>query len=242
LRYDTPAALVAKLRSLRIEKAWAGSYEGLLHRDVGGVNLRLAESCREHGRGILVPFGSVNPTLPDWEEDLRRCHEDHKMPGVRLHPNYHDYTLDDPRFRRLLALAAERKLLVQLAASMEDPRTQHPQLQVPDVDLEPLPDLMKKVPGVKVLILNDRRAGSTSKSFASTPGVFFDMARVEGTDGVAKFVRGAPAGRVVFGSHAPFFIYESALIKVYESELTEAESRALFEQNATRLLSYTKQS
>ncbi len=236
LPYDAVDELVGKLRSLQINQAWAGSYEGVLQRDLGGVNLRLAEACRNQGQGLLIPLGSVNPELPDWEEDLRRCQEEHRMPGIRLHPNYHGYTLDDPRFARLLAMAAKRGLLVQLAVSMEDRRTQHPQLQVPDVDLAPLPKLMRKVPGAKVLILNYRPTGSLLGRLAKTPGVYFDIARVEATDGVARLVRSVPPDRVVFGTHAPFFIYESALIKVYESELTEVETRAIFEQNAKRLV------
>lgn len=238
LPYDSVDELAGKLDSLKIGQAWAGSFEGILHRDLSGVNARLAEACRDRGRGRLIPFGSINVSLPDWEEDLRRCHEEHRMPGIRLHPNYHDYSLDDPRFARLLTIAAERGLLVQLTASMEDRRTQHPLSQVPDVDLSPLPDRMEKVPEAKVLILNCKPSSAAPlKRLADTPGVYFDIARVEATDGVARLVRSIPRERVVFGTHAPFFVYESALIKVYESELTEREAGALFEQNAKRLIS-----
>lgn len=236
LPYDTVDELVAKLRSLNVGQAWAGSFEGILHRDVSGVNDRLAEACRKVPNGFLVPFGTVNPELPGWEEDLRACHEEHGMPGIRVHPNYHGYALDDPRFERLLAMAAERDLLVQLAASMEDVRTQHPMLQVPDVDLSPISELMRKIPRARVLLLNHKTRGALLTRLAETPRVYFDIARVEGTEGVAQLIRSVPPGRVVFGTHAPFFITESALIKVYESGVTADECRALLEQNPRQLV------
>src|SRR5688572_25518035 len=92
LKYAGTKALVTKLRRHRITQAWAGSYEGLLHRNLDGVNARLAEECRAYGAGILLPFGTVNPALPDWEADVRRCHEQHRMRGIRLYPSYHNYT------------------------------------------------------------------------------------------------------------------------------------------------------
>src|SRR5262245_4006067 len=116
LKYGDTPALVAKLRKHRIEQAWAGSFEGLLHKNLLAVNERLAAECRDKGEGMLVPFGSVNPVLPDWEEDLRLCHEVHRMPGIRLHPTYQNYTLDHPDIPRLLAMASERGLIVQLTA------------------------------------------------------------------------------------------------------------------------------
>jgi len=231
LPLDSTADLVKKLRSLGIVEAWAGSFEGVLHRDVAAVNQRLADECKQYGD--LIPIGSVNPELPDWEEDLRRCVEVHDMPGVRLHPNYHGYTLDDPRFVRLLEQATKAERFVQIAATMEDVRTQHPLVQVPNVDLAPLPDVMRRVAQAKVQILNYRPVSSLLEQLAKAAGVYFDTARVDGTDGVPKLVKSVPAGRVMVGTHAPFLIPEAALIRAHEtSELDEESLRALLSKNA----------
>jgi predicted TIM-barrel fold metal-dependent hydrolase len=235
---DTPK-LVERLRTCGVAQAWAGSFDGLLHKDLGGVNARLADECAAHPSGMLVPFGSVNPTLPDWEEDLRRCQEDHRMPGIRLHPNYHGYRLDEPVCAELLRLAAQRGLIVQLAVRMEDPRTQHPLMPVPDVDTGPLAELVAGCPNLRLILLNGLQAlrGDALGRLVKAGNVSCEISMLEGVGGLANLLGTVPVERVLFGSHFPFFYLEAALLKLRESELSPAQTKAISQENAERLLS-----
>lgn len=238
---DETPGLVARLRARGITQAWAASFDGLLHRDIGGVNSRLAEECRLHGAGLLVPFGSVNPTLPGWREDLRRCSEEYGMPGIRLHPNYHGYQLASPEFLDVLNAAGKLRMIVQIAVSMEDPRTQHPLLRVPPVDLTGLPNLLLRAGGeVRIVLLNHwwtaLRAGRALAPYVELGTVYFDIAAVEGIEAVARLVEKLPPERIVFGSHAPLFAVDSALLKVRESGLPAEYRSRILETNAKGLL------
>jgi predicted TIM-barrel fold metal-dependent hydrolase len=241
LNGDDPNGLVARMKKKCVMQAWAGSYEALLCRDVAGVNIRLATACRESGPNFLVPFGCVNPNAPDWEEDLRRCHEVHRMPGIRVYPNYHGYTLADPAFARLLSMAATRNLVVQIALSMEDTRTQFPLMHVAPVDPGPLADLLPRFPSLRVVLLNfggwtgdEVSAGITKITRAQN--AFFDISMDEGIGGLTRLIAATSPSRVVFGSHYPFYYFESALLKVRSADLPSDQEHALLKRNATSLL------
>lgn len=236
---DEPADLLATLRRHHVRKAWVGSFDGPFHRDVAAVNDRLAADCRRLDRDRLVPFGTVNPTLPDWEEDLRRCREVHAMPGIRLHPNYHGYPLDNPAFARLLAAAAHRDLVVQLALSMEDERTQHPLGRVPHVDPRPLEGLVRQLPRLRLVLTNAFRALRPEQVARLTGAgqVYVEIAMLEGAEGVARLLDVVAPGRVLFGSFFPLFYYEAAVLKLQEAGLPGPLARAIREENAGRLLS-----
>ncbi|MGH9325916.1 MAG: amidohydrolase family protein [Terriglobia bacterium] len=238
---DHPAELVRQLRWKGVIQAWASSYEALLCRDVAGVNIRLVAACREHGEGFLVPFGCVNPKSPDWEEDLRRCHEIHHMAGIRLHPGYHGYTLADADFAKLLSEAANRHLVVQVALSMEDPRTQFPLMKVPPVDPAPLIDLIPRIPNLRLVLLNAQHSGPPygariPSAIEQANNIYFDIAMNEGVVGLARLIAATSSSRVLFGSHYPFFYFESALLKIQGAGLPEDQANAVLEGNARALL------
>jgi predicted TIM-barrel fold metal-dependent hydrolase len=238
LPLDETPRLVEKLKSQGVVEAWAGSFDALLHKDLAGVNSRLAEDCAAHSDVKLAPFGSVNPNLPDWEEDLRRCAEVHRMPGIRLHPNYHGYSLADPQFAELLKKAAERKLIVQLAVCMEDERMMHPLFRTTAVDTRPLLKIVQGTPGLKLVLLNAVKnvKGEALADLTTAGDVSVEIAMQEGVNGVETLLKSAPVERVLFGSLSPLFYFEAALLKLRESPLATPQVRAICETNARRLL------
>ena len=234
---DSTATLIARLRRHGVSSAWAGTVEGVLHTDIAGANARLAAAC---AGTMLLPFGTVNPLAPDWEEDVRRCAEVHGMPGIRVFPGYHSYKLEDEIFARLLAAATKSGLLVQIALSIEDDRAQNPVLTAPFVNVAAIPELITGTPGARVMLLN-----ATSRVFSGAPlvsrlaqaGVFLEIATLEGVAGIENLLGRAPKARLCFGSHSPYFVFEAALLKLQESDLTPAQTAAVRHANAALALS-----
>lgn len=233
-----PARMAKFLREKGVTRAWTGSAEALLHRDIRGVNDRLAENCRTHGAGVLVPFGTVNPKFPGWEDDLKRCADVHKMPGIRLHPDFHGYTLVDPALPPLLALASEKKLVVVVVGRMEEERVQHPLFHVPPAEFTRLPGVVRDLPDLKLVVANWRMdpMGEPFAALARLPNVWFEIAMIEGVGRTARLVERAGAGKVLFGSHAPVFVWDSAALKLREAALRDEDAAKIRSGNATALV------
>ncbi len=246
LKYRDTRALVTKLKKHRVIEAWAGSFEALLAKDMSGVNARLAAECRQHGRGLLIPFGSVNLAWPDWEEDVRRCHEVHQMPGIRIYPGYQPFDLDHPGMEHLVKMTSERGLVLQVVFGMEDPRVHHPVINVGPVTFGPLLKAVQKNPNAKVELLHfaGSSPGEELTQFMKETNTVMDISRLEGNGAVGRMIgsiTGLPSARVpvdrlVFGSHTPYFPLETAILKLIESPLDGEQLRAIVQGNARRLL------
>jgi predicted TIM-barrel fold metal-dependent hydrolase len=238
LSSDDPAKFVADFRQSGVSQAWVGSFDGLFHKDVASVNQRLVEACARVGDGMLIPFGTINPTLPDWEDDVRRCHEKFHMSGVRLHPSYHGYTLDDPRFARLMELAAARGLIVQLVVWMEAERHLLLNPHVAQVDLKPLVEKIAAFPKLKLLVANGDRANDYEglRRLLPLKQVHFDFARAEKPKDVRQLIEKTSSDRVVFGSGTPLHDIDPVIFKLEQAQLADANRRAIAIKNASRLV------
>jgi hypothetical protein len=76
------------------------------------------------------------------------------------------------------------------------------------------------------------------------PSTFLEISRLEGNGALGRMigsVQGLPSARVsvdrlLFGSHAPYFPVETAILKLIESPLDARQLHAIMRGNARRLL------
>ena len=249
MKYWKTRLLVSKLRQHRIAHAWAGSFEALFSKSIDEVNARLAEECRVNGEGVLIPFGTVNPAWPDWEENLRRCHELYRMPGIRLYPTYQTFDLNHHEFARLIGQASDRGMIVQIVGDMEDSRVHHPIVLTREISFDPLPDIMKRNQKAKVQLLNwnERVSGELLTKLVSETNIVLDISWLESTGALGRMIGGnpwsgnqtpVPVERFLFGSHAPYFPVEAGIIKLFESPLTLEQMKAVMNVNARRFMKH----
>jgi predicted TIM-barrel fold metal-dependent hydrolase len=166
----------------------------------------------------------------------------HGMVGIRLYPGYHGYTLGDTEAAKLFRAAAERGLVVQIAVLLEDERMMNPLLAAPAVDLQPLAELVRQAPGVKLVLLNAMKQatrGPALDRLLTAGDVCVEIAMLEGVGGVERLLADWPAERVLFGSHAPYFYIQSSMLKLRESRLAPEQRRTICQAAARRLIPAT---
>src|SRR3954465_699870 len=214
LSTENPTKLIGDLRRNNISQAWVSSFDGLFHKDIAAVNQRLADACSRPDNEALVPFGTVNPTLPDWEEDVRRCHEVFHMPGIRLHPNYHSYTLNDPRFTRLLELASARGLVVQLVACLGNEKHFLLSPSTTEVNIKPLAGKLAAYKSLRFVLAHVNANASandgTIQALLEAKHVYFEFAGSSELESIRKLTDEVSPARLVFGSGAPLHSIEQS--------------------------------
>ena len=91
--------------------------------------------------------------------------------------------------------------------------------------------------GLRLVLLNALRTLRTKSllDLIAAGEVYVEISMLEGVGGVVNLLAQIPAGRVLFGSYAPLFYFESALLKLKESSLNGEQLQAIRCESAQRL-------
>ena len=240
LRYNTASGLLNLMDRKGIDKAVVSSASAITYRNPQPGNDEVNAEVKRH-RDRLIPFAVVNPSYAGWQDDLRACHEDFKMRGVRLYPRWHNYGLSDQCCRDLVNAAMERGMVVSIPIRVEDNRQRHWLVDVPDVPLGDIVALVKACPKAQFILTSG--AGFISsplgKKENDLPGNYYiGICRLSAvlSNELGELLANLGAERLVFGTGMPFHYPDPALLKLKVLEASKSEKEKIRWQNAARLL------
>jgi predicted TIM-barrel fold metal-dependent hydrolase len=245
-----------------IDRAVVSSFDAVFYRNPHPGNRELADEIAGH-EDRLIPFATLDPTYPAWEDDLAECIEDLGMRGVRLFPLYHDYAVDDPAVIDLMDACAEYGVPVMFVGLLEDKRQHHSNWRHRDYDdigsktwsgdqADALVDVLQASPEVDVVVANawthaERIVRDIETSYPS--GVRLNNATRSGETYVVlddlymffpyqgeEIVESVGADRLVTGSKLPLLNVQSHYVYTEQLPVSERDRDRVRSENVLSLL------
>ena len=240
LRHNTPAELLKLMDRKGIDRAVVSSAIAVTYRNAQSGNEEVAAAVKPH-RDRLIPLAVINPFYAGWRDDLKICHAEFGMKGLRLYPRWHNYNLADQSCLEMIRAAAELKMVVSIPIRVEDSRQRSWLVDVPDVSLAELATLVKACPDARFLFVNGAGfAGSPlGKKSSDLPANYaIEISRLSAVmgDEIGQLLATLGADRVVFGTGMPFNYPDPSLVKLEVLTASEEDKEKIRWKNAAKLL------
>jgi len=196
--------------------------------------LRWCETIRSDR---IWPFPSVHPDAPDATGLIERIARA-GFAGIKLHPMYQNFAIDEPRMNPLYAACRDAGLVVTFHSGRD---IAYP----PDDDRaspQRLAKMLDHMPGLRVISSHMggwRSWDAVEKHILGRDGLWIDTSfslEELGPDLAAGMIRRHGPDRVVFGTDWPWRSHAESLTRLHNLGLSPAEEQAVRRDNAAKLL------
>jgi len=229
---STPEGLLALLNAEGIGQALVSPIEGIFYDEPQLANGKLHEALQDFPD--LIQVAVLNPKLPNWRKSLDTCCEKYRVRAIKLHSNYHHYDLKSDDAGSLFKAVGERGIPIIIQLRVQDVRAQNPLGSAPDVKFADAISAARSHPDTKFVIGAIRwgEAHGKAKEIMELPNLWMDISNIEYTDCLRKTIQVFGTRQLLFGTHAPFFVPRSAVLKLREAELSDNERKTITSGNA----------
>lgn len=243
LRDNHCEGLLGRMKEYGVDLSVVTNLNGIFYKNTQSANEELYEEVRSKRayRDRFLPFAVINPVYAGWKADFLTCVKDFGMKGIRVFPNYHDYTIDDPALLDLVKMARDHDVAVALTMRVMDSRQRSWMDLAAEWAMKDYVPLVQAVPDAKYMMLNlstGMTLSAEQETALKNANVLFDTSGRHITH-FANVYRRFGKDKFAFGSHFPVFDYYTGLLRIESLRLDEAEEadRALFcSGNARRFL------
>lgn len=198
------------------------------------VNAFAADITEKDG---IISFGGIHPQDEDYRDKLNKIKE-LGLKGIKLHPDYQETYVDDPRMVRIIRYAAELGLIVVLHAGLDiglpDPIHCTPHRaanMLSQIDQANARIVLAHMGGFK--LWDDVEACLVGKN------VWFDTSYSLGFINDSQFVRiikNHGADRILFATDSPWSDQGETLSRFRTLDFTDEEFEQMLWRNGTELL------
>jgi predicted TIM-barrel fold metal-dependent hydrolase len=239
LGHETVDGVLELMDRAGIDKAVATSLNSVFYYDCEIGNREVGQACAQHP-DRLIPFTVLNPHLMLWKEHLQECLEAYGTVGIKLHPDFHKYSLLDNVAAEVMDEARRLNLPVWIQTSLLDMRHY------------PGYCFVAEVPILEVARAVERYADNTliiagGKHFRTRVPELLDATEREDYyivtdgiggpyDGLGGLVERIGSGRLLLGTRTPILYPEAAVMTVEQSTIGEQEKEQILGGNAKTLL------
>ncbi|MBI4875118.1 MAG: amidohydrolase family protein [Acidobacteria bacterium] len=240
LRHNTGAGLVRLMDRFGIERAVVSSAAAITYRNAQAGNEETAAEAASH-RSRLIPFAVLSPAYAGWRDDLKICHEQFGMRGLRLYPGWHGYKLADPRCRELVNAAAERNMTISIPVRVEDRRQQSWLVSVPDLAHDEIAGLIRACPKARFVVGNGNGfsgsiLGRPTNGLPDNYAIELTWLSAELGNEIGLLLGSLGEDRLLFGTGMPFHYPGPALTKMEILPASETVKEKIRSRNAVRWL------
>lgn len=227
-----PADCIRLMDEENIESIWCSSHIDIYHisEEVNAATKKLVHDYP----GRIYGYYVFNPNRKEqYLNDIHTVLDNDGFIGIKILPNYHNYSLDGPGYEEVLAFADEHCLPV-LCHTWGD----KPQNSVKEVA-----NIMPRYKNL-FFIMGHSAPGDLDGSIATAKkyeNLYLDICDIHRHSGIiAKMVNSIGSERIVFGTDLPWYDPNYAIGSVLCAAITDEDKRNIFRNNAINLLSRSK--
>lgn len=204
-------------------------------RQTPTINTVAIENDRE---GCFASFGSVHPEYEGWQQELERI-KAAGLKGIKLHPDFQEIFLDDPKTVQVMRTAADLGLLITIHGGMD--------VSYPDLHRSTprrLYNILPELKGAKIICAHSggfRYLDDVEELLLGREEIYIDTSFSIGQQGMdlkqlMRIYKNIDPKHLLFGTDSPWDDQRMAVKAFLALGLPEKTIEAALCTNAARLL------
>ncbi len=185
----------------------------------------------------LIALGTAHPESPILEDELQRL-VDHDIRGIKIHPEYMPYYIDDSKWDTVFSLCEEMGIFVMTHAGL-DPTSPDRIAATPDRIAKVL-DKHKSLTFIAAHLGGVRCQDEVKSHLCGRDNLYFDTAYTTNIENSREYapdiIRLHGADKILFGSDMPWSEPKREIAFVRSLGLSSDEEDKIFFKNAQKLL------